>query len=380
MHSTFRSSSNEQCYSDFHRSRKMSISNFELLERVGEGAFAHVYKVRRRSDGEIYALKKVQLMQLKDKEREMALNEVRLLASISHPNVIAYKEAFVDTASNSLCIVMEFADAGDLLSKVNGHKRRGTSFPEAEIWATFMQILQGLKTLHDARILHRDLKGANVFLRRDGGIKIGDLNVAKVAKHGFVYTQTGTPYYASPEVWRDQPYDSRSDIWSLGCIIYEMAALNPPFRSTDMEELYRKVIRGIYPSVPTGYSSDLTNVIRAMLQVNPAYRPTCDKLMAMPLVAKHVLPESGAAHPAELLETIKVPRSLHRIGEALPKANYTSRRPRNQSAHPEPARPDSSRRQRSLSRENLPAPRKLSARRDDAPRRVPLAPVSQNRI
>ena len=87
----------------------------------------------------------------------------------------------------------------------------------------------GLKVLHDRSILHRDLKCANVFLNSEGQIKLGDLNVSKIAKYdGLLFTQTGTPYYASPEVWRDQPYDLKSDIWSLGCVLYEMTALKPP--------------------------------------------------------------------------------------------------------------------------------------------------------
>mmetsp|Transcript_28493 Transcript_28493/g.28267 ORF Transcript_28493/g.28267 Transcript_28493/m.28267 type:complete len:101 (-) Transcript_28493:624-926(-) len=97
---------------------------------------------------------------------------------------------------------------------------------------------------------------------KDGTVKLGDLNVSKVAKNGMVNTQTGTPYYASPEVWKDKPYDDRSDIWSLGCVMYEIATLKPPFRAKDMKSLYMKVIRGYYPSVPTRYSTDLAEVIQ----------------------------------------------------------------------------------------------------------------------
>lgn len=95
------------------------------------------------------------------------------------------------------------------------------------------QMASGLKALHDKNILHRDLKCANIFMNRDGTAKMGDLNVSKVANKngGLLLTQTGTPYYASPEVWKDQPYDYRSDIWSLGCVIYEMIALQPPFQA-----------------------------------------------------------------------------------------------------------------------------------------------------
>jgi len=146
-----------------------------------------------------------------------------------HPNIIAYKEAFIDEASKILCIVMEFADGGDLQSKIQSAKSRGKFLPEEEIWSIFYQMVIGLSKLHDMRIVHRDIKCANVFLSKEGQVKLGDLNVSKVAKDDNLKTQTGTPYYASPEVWQDKPYDHRSDIWSLGCVTYELIALNPPF-------------------------------------------------------------------------------------------------------------------------------------------------------
>jgi NIMA (never in mitosis gene a)-related kinase 1/4/5 len=107
-------------------------------------------------------------------------------------------------------------------------------FKENEIWEAARNMLVGLETLHERSIMHRDLKSANVFKTAEG-FKLGDMNVSKVAAGSLAYTQTGTPYYASPEVWRDEPYDSKSDIWSLGCIVFEMAALRPPFDGRDLE-------------------------------------------------------------------------------------------------------------------------------------------------
>ena len=118
-------------------------------------------------------------------------------------------------------------------------------------------MVRGLKALHDLKICHRDIKCANIFLTKEGIIKLGDLNFSKVAKKGMLRTQTGTPYYASPEVWKDKPYDNRSDIWSLGCVLYEMLTLNPPFRAQNMNGLYHKVLRGLYEPIPSCYSKDL---------------------------------------------------------------------------------------------------------------------------
>jgi NIMA (never in mitosis gene a)-related kinase 1/4/5 len=135
---------------------------------------------------------------------------------------------------------------------------------------------RGLRALHQLKIFHRDMKSANVFLSKDGTCKLGDLNVSKVAKKGLLYTQTGTPYYASPEVWKDQPYDQKSDIWSLGCVLYEIATLQPPFRANDMDGLYKKVLKGVYPKVPPQYTEDLPKLLKKLINVNAGQRPTCD--------------------------------------------------------------------------------------------------------
>jgi NIMA (never in mitosis gene a)-related kinase 1/4/5 len=127
-------------------------------------------------------------------------------------------------------------------------------------------MVSALKSLHEHNILHRDIKSANIFISKDSkSIKLGDLNVSKLLKKGLVHTQTGTPYYASPEVWRDEPYDFKSDLWSLGCVIYEMASLKPPFRALNMEGLYKKVVRGIYERIPAAYSQELSNMIALLL-------------------------------------------------------------------------------------------------------------------
>ena len=164
-------------------------------------------------------------------------------------------------------IIMEYANNGDLFQKISRHQKEQTYLREEDIWRIFIQVVKGLKALHDTNIFHRDLKSANVFLNKDGTAKLGDMNVSKVAKRGLLYTQTGTPYYASPEVWRDQPYDMKSDIWSLGCVLYESITLRPPFRADDMAGLYRKVLRGQYSRIPDHFSNELGEVCKSMIQV-----------------------------------------------------------------------------------------------------------------
>lgn len=169
---------------------------------------------------------------------------------------------------------MEYADDGDLFQKIMHHQKNTTWFKEDFIWKIFIMVVKGLKALHDFDIMHRDLKSANVFLNKDGSGKLGDMNVSKVAEKGLSYTQTGTPYYASPEVWRDEAYDIKSDIWSLGCVLYEMITLKPPFRAENMQGLYKKVLKGSYPKISNQFSADIQTIVKSLLQVSSKKRPT----------------------------------------------------------------------------------------------------------
>eukprot|EP00347_Sterkiella_histriomuscorum_P008187 403346048 len=316
--------------------KQSTIDDFIVLSKLGSGAFSEVFRVRRKSDDQEYALKKVKLLKLSDKEKESALNEVRILASIEHSKIIGYKEAFLEEASSTLCIVMEFADGGDLYSKIEKLKKEKQFVPEIDIWRIFYDMLTGLSTLHKLKIVHRDIKCANIFLTKEGRAKLGDLNVSKIAKQGILQTQTGTPFYASPEVWQDKPYDKRSDIWSMGCVIYELAALSPPFTAKDMQGLYQRVLKGVYPKIPSIYSVELGAMIKCMLQVDPNNRPTCKQIMSIPAFLKKcsvflneelgIVQDDNEEENSEtlnmMLGTIRIPKNLRLLSERLPKSNY----------------------------------------------------------
>ena len=312
------------------------MENFEILEKLGEGSYSTVYKVKRKIDNQIYALKKVKLLNLKEKEKKNSLNEVRLLASIKSNYVISYKEAFFDEKDSTLGMVMEYADSGDLHKKIIEHKNNKKYFDEIEIWKIFIQLVKGLKALHDLQILHRDLKSANVFLFKNGLAKLGDLNVSKVARKGLGYTQTGTPYYASPEIWKDLPYDNKSDIWSLGCVLYEMITLHTPFRAKSMEELYKKVLGGDIGKLPEQFSDDLNQVVHLLMKVNSNKRPNCNDILNNVYVKRRIeffssmneTDKDGNSNnfnereEQTLLKTINIPKNLLFLPNQLPKPNY----------------------------------------------------------
>ena len=307
------------------------MENFQLGDRIGSGAFGSVYKVIRKEDSKIYAMKRVKITQLGEKEKDNALNEIRILASLNHPNIIGYKEAFYDNNSQTLNIVMEYADDGDIESKISNNKLNKLSFQESTIWNILIQILQGLKFLHDNNIIHRDLKSANIFLMKNGLIKIGDLNVSKLSKIGSANTHTGTPYYSSPEIWTEQSYNYKTDIWSVGCIIYEMCNLSPPFRGTSLINLFNNIQKGVYKPVNKIYSKDLCKVISKMLIVDPEKRPSCDQLLSLNVIMCKMndinkINENDNDYKVDLIQTIKFPKKVNDINKILPhKKMYNDR-------------------------------------------------------
>lgn len=156
---------------------------------LGKGSFARVYRVTRKADGQTYALKRVRISRMSRKELTDTLSEVRFLASIKHPALIRYYDSFYDERTSELCIVMEYADAGDLAARLARCEAARTRLDEAVVWSLFLQLMEGLAYLHRKRVVHRDVKSANCFLTAGGRLKLGDLNVSSLLKGGFVRTQ-----------------------------------------------------------------------------------------------------------------------------------------------------------------------------------------------
>ena len=310
------------------------LRDFKDLKLIGKGSFGRVYRCIRVSDGLEYAMKEVAIKAMSQREREDAVNEVRILASVHHQMVIRYFDAFIE--NDKLFIVTELARGGDIGAKVKRHAARHEPMNEDMIWGFFIQICQGLKSLHHANILHRDIKAQNIFLVAAREIKIGDLGVAKVTKGGMAYTQIGTPYYMSPEIWRRRPYNKKSDIWSLGCLLYELATLKHPFEARDERSLAEKVMRGVYAPLSSAYSTDLSAMIRMLLNTDPARRPTADEILQHPIVLKRIEsaqvkcggPEAMQAPSKDLVNTIRVPRQLSQLQNKLPGAKYESKNDR----------------------------------------------------
>ena len=300
------------------------MENFEIIKSLGTGAFGSVSLVRRKLNNKTYAMKIVKISKLSYKERENALNEIRLLASLRHQNIIGYKEAFYETTNQTLNIVMEFADDGDISTKIKNNIKKKLFFSEETIWNWIIQILEGIKYLHQNKIMHRDLKSANVFLLKNGIIKLGDLNVSKLTQFGFAFTHTGTPYYSAPEIWKEQPYDYKCDIWSIGVILYELCTLKVPFRGTNLKDLVKNINLGKYNKINSSYSKELSDLLKLMLTVDPNKRKSAEQLLELDYVKKRNIFFNNERKEGKciLMKTIKMPFNMKDINRKLPKKRY----------------------------------------------------------
>lgn len=262
------------------------MDRYSIVKVIGKGTFGKAILVKEKESGKLYIMKQISISTLSKKERDEAINEVKVLSSLKHENIVSYVTSFM--SDGNLCIIMQYASGGDLYQRIK--QQHGRLLDEDLIMKWFVQLCLAVKHCHDRRILHRDLKTQNIFLDKDDNVQLGDFGISKMLQSTMecARTMVGTPYYLSPELCREEPYNNKSDIWSIGCILYELCTGKHAFEGANMKALIGKILRGIYPPISSRYSHNLRDLIDRMLQKSPRRRPSVNSILRLTFIQEHV--------------------------------------------------------------------------------------------
>ncbi|XP_011754221.2 serine/threonine-protein kinase Nek11 isoform X5 [Macaca nemestrina] len=259
---------------------------YVLQQKLGSGSFGTVYLVsdkKAKRGEELKVLKEISVGELNPNETVQANLEAQLLSKLDHPAIVKFHASFVE--QDNFCIITEYCEGRDLDYKIQEYKEAGKIFPDNQIIEWFIQLLLGVDYMHERRILHRDLKSKNIFLKNNL-LKIGDFGVSRLLMGScdLATTLTGTPHYMSPEALKHQGYDTKSDIWSLACILYEMCCMNHAFAGSNFLSIVLKIVEGDTPSLPERYPKELNAIMESMLNKNPSLRPSAIEILKIPYI------------------------------------------------------------------------------------------------
>ena len=223
-----------------------------MVRQIGRGNFGAVYLVadREEAGGGLWVVKKIAIFGMSAEESGRAKAEAALQKNLRHPYVVGYRDSFIQ--DDHLHIVMQYCPGGDLGSAIKRVRAERAHFSEAQVLDWFAQLCFAVQYCHEAHVMHRDLKTQNVFLTEANTVRLGDFGIAKVLDFTLADAKSvvGTPYFMSPEVCQSKPYNSSSDVWALGCVLYELCALCHAFEADSMLQLVVKIVqvRGLWGS------------------------------------------------------------------------------------------------------------------------------------
>ena len=255
------------------------IHGYKIIEELGTGSYGIVYKVIKENESKEYVLKQIPLKGLTKPEMKYIENESKFLSKLNSKYVVKYIDSFNE--DNKLNIIMEYCNEGDLGKFLLEEKKKVNHLSEELIWKLFLQISIGVAYLHNKKILHRDLKSFNIFLTDNLKVKIGDLGVAKKLEKGkFATTFIGTPYYLSPEICNNKEYNNKSDVWAVGCLLFELCTFNHPFEANSQGALVIKIMNDPVGEISDDFSIDLKNLTKILLEKDDIIRPSMKAILS----------------------------------------------------------------------------------------------------
>jgi len=275
----------------------MPWSDYHKIKEIGSGSFGRAYLVSCKKAGKeknMLVMKEIDMHKMDSRERKNAEVEAHVLSSLKHPYIVKYSESFVH--DQVLCILMDYCEGGDLWQYIAAKKKQRLTISEPQVVRWFTQMTLALKHMHDKNVLHRDIKTQNVFLDKKESrsglscVKIADFGIAKVldSHTALARTQVGTPYYLSPEICNKQPYAQPSDVWALGCVVFELCAMRVPFEAQDLPALVNKIVGGQVPRIPSTYSRELGDIVTEMLSRQASHRPSAEKVLQKKLLQAQI--------------------------------------------------------------------------------------------
>ncbi|CAK9077087.1 unnamed protein product [Durusdinium trenchii] len=256
------------------------MEKYERLRELGRGSYGCAVLVRDRNSRQQRVVKEIDLSRMPALAKNEAQNEVNVLRGLKHPHIVAYCDSFL--AGRMLCIVMEFADAGDLSQLIKRKRSISEQLRESEVLPIFAQCCLALHYVHRRHVLHRDLKSQNIFMTLAGAVKLGDFGIAKVLDHtaAEAITMIGTPIYLAPEVCHSKPYGMKADVWSMGVVLYELLALAPPFTGANMAALINNIVTATPRELNAElYGPKLRELVMDILQKAPEMRPSVAEIL-----------------------------------------------------------------------------------------------------
>mmetsp|Transcript_88274 Transcript_88274/g.248554 ORF Transcript_88274/g.248554 Transcript_88274/m.248554 type:complete len:845 (+) Transcript_88274:97-2631(+) len=267
---------------------------------LGRGASGVAFIVRPKLQPELqFVAKELCLVRSDEKRRRDAFVEGQLLRDLSHKNIVRCFDVFQD--DEMMYIVMEYANGGDLSGRIQARKAENRRFSENTVMFVFVQICTALQYIHSRKIVHRDLKPPNVFVVGEGElqtctVKLGDFGIAKMIEctMGQAHSTVGTPSYLSPEICKNNPYGMKSDIWSLGIILYELACLKVPFSAGNLPAMALMICTSEPKPLPEEFGAALTELVKALLQKDPAKRPQVAMVLQNPYVSRVLVEDDRA--------------------------------------------------------------------------------------